>query len=61
MKKRESSLRLGSGLGGLGRGLADLGRGHRRRAVGRVDADRCDQSGDAARDDEGEDLRKMVF
>ena len=58
MKKRESSLRLGSGLG---RGLADLGRGHRRRAVGRVDADRCDQGGDAARDDEGEDLRKMVF
>lgn len=53
------SSRLGrrGGLGGLGRCLADLGRGHRRRAVGREDGERHDRGGDAARDDEGEDLR----
>ena len=50
-------LRLGrGGLGGLGRGLADLAGGHRRGAVGRVDAEGRDRRGDAARDDEGEDL-----
>ena len=57
-------LRLGSGrrgLGGLGRGRADLARGHRRRAVGRVDAERRDRGGDAARDDEGEDLEKVLL